>query len=137
MKIEDTNCVVVEKDGRILLVKRANIVFRGWWAIPGGHAEKGETMHEAAQREAMEEVDEVEVEKKPFLVFVHGWPADLHTDKPHRHRCHVFRGRVAGELKAGSDAASLGWFTIEDAKKMRITDFTRTILNHISKNHKN
>lgn len=131
--IENTACVVVEREGKLLLVKRANRTFHGWWCVPGGHAEQGETPAQAAQREANEEVDDVKVEEKPFMVFLHDWPADNHVNEPHQHRCHVFRAKVSGKLKEGSDAAELGWFTPKEAKKLRLTNYTEKVLNHLFK----
>jgi isopentenyl-diphosphate delta-isomerase type 1 len=128
MRIENTNCMVVRKEGKILLVKRGGIAFRGWLCFPGGHEEKGESHHQAAQREANEEIGEVKVENKPFLVFIHDWPVDGHTEEPHKHRCHVFKAKVAGELMAGDDAAELKWVTLEEASKLQITDYTRRVL---------
>lgn len=42
-------------EGRILLCKRAIEPRRGWWTLPAGFMELGETTVEAAQREAWEE----------------------------------------------------------------------------------
>ena len=134
MKIEDTAVVVVrDNEGKILLEKRGGRVFRGWWCVPGGHADKGEAPEQAAQREAKEEIGQVKVEGKPFMIFVHDWPADSHIKEPHQHRLHAFMAKVTGKLRPGSDAAELGWFTQEEAKKLRITDYTKTVLNHIDK----
>jgi|GEM_PF-255152 len=132
MEIENTNDIVVEREGRILLVKRANRTFHGWWFMPGGHAEEGETQAQAAQREANEEIGEVKVEKKPFMVFVHDWPADSHIPKPHQHKCHVFRAKITGDLRAGDDASELRWVTLEEAKKIKITEYTRRVLDKLS-----
>lgn len=129
--IENTACVVVEREGRLLLVKRASKTFHGWWCVPGGHAEQGETPIQAAQREANEEVGGVKVGGKPFMVFLHDWPADNHINEPHQHRCHTFRGKVVGELKAGSDAAEIGWFTPEGARKLKLTNYTEKVLKHL------
>ena len=42
-------------NGRILLCQRAIEPYRGMWTIPGGYVEIGETLQEAAMREAREE----------------------------------------------------------------------------------
>jgi ADP-ribose pyrophosphatase YjhB (NUDIX family) len=131
MKVENTNCVLVEKDGKVLLVRRLNITFHGWWCLPGGHAEKGESMAQAAQREIDEEVGGIKLEKEPFMVFLHDWPAEQHTNEPHKHRCHVYRGRMVGEMKAGSDAGELRWFTPEEAKNLKLTNYTEKVLNKL------
>ena len=131
MVTENTACVLVEKDGRLLLVKRTNRTFRGWWCLPGGHGEEGETPEQTAQREAIEEVGGVAVGKSPFLVFVHDWPADRHTNEPHRHRCHVFHGKIVGRLRAGSDAGRMGWFAPEEVKKLKLTNYTERVLREI------
>jgi 8-oxo-dGTP diphosphatase len=134
MKTENTAVAVVrDNEGMILLVKRGNKTFHDWWCIPGGHAKKGETPKQNAQREANEEIGHVSVEKKPFLVFTHDWPADSHIPEPHRHKCHAFIAKITGELRAGDDAAELGWFTLEEAKTLRITKYTQIVLDRLKK----
>lgn len=44
---------VIEHDGRYLLARRRDI---GWWNLPGGGLESGETVDEGLAREVMEEV---------------------------------------------------------------------------------
>ena len=51
-----TVAVIVEfPDDRILLVKRATVVFKGYWALPGGRVDAGETLEETVLREVKEE----------------------------------------------------------------------------------
>ena len=42
-------------DNKILLVKRATVVFKGYWALPGGRVDAGETVEQAVVREVKEE----------------------------------------------------------------------------------
>ncbi|MCW4055278.1 MAG: NUDIX hydrolase [Candidatus Bathyarchaeota archaeon] len=52
-------------DNRILLVKRGTVVFRGYWALPGGRVDPGETVEQTVVREIKEETGlEVEVTRK-------------------------------------------------------------------------
>lgn len=44
---------VVERDGRVLLARRRDI---GWWNLPGGGVEPGESVTEGLQREMLEEI---------------------------------------------------------------------------------
>ncbi len=133
MRTQDTACIVVERDGKLLLVRRGNRTFHGYWCFPGGHAKTGETPGQAAQREASEEIGEVKVDEKPFLVFVHEWPGDRGDDDPHLHRCHAFKAKITRELRAASDAAELGWFTREDVRKLKLTNYTERILEKLEK----
>lgn len=43
------------RDGRVLLVRRARSPGRGFWSLPGGRVEFGESLEDAVQREVMEE----------------------------------------------------------------------------------
>jgi ADP-ribose pyrophosphatase YjhB (NUDIX family) len=46
---------VVVHDGRVLLCRRAIMPRRGFWTLPAGYLELGETVEEGARREALEE----------------------------------------------------------------------------------
>ena len=46
---------VPERDGRVLLCKRAIEPRHGYWTVPAGFMELGETMQEGAARETLEE----------------------------------------------------------------------------------
>lgn len=48
---------VVSHDRRILLCRRAIEPRRGYWTLPAGYMELGETIEEGAQREAREEAE--------------------------------------------------------------------------------
>lgn len=48
--------VVVEKDGKYLLVQEAKASCRGKWNLPAGHLDPNETLINGAKREAKEEI---------------------------------------------------------------------------------
>jgi 8-oxo-dGTP diphosphatase len=124
MILHNTASVLVEKDGKFLLVKRADGPELGYWAVPGGHVDKGETVYQAIVREVKEEVGKVKItKKKPVYIFIHD------IELGHRHRAHVFPGKVSGRLRAGSDAKRLGFFTIKQMKRMNLTHYTKKIFN--------
>ncbi|MBI4181572.1 MAG: NUDIX domain-containing protein [Candidatus Aenigmarchaeota archaeon] len=118
-----TVAILIERRGKILLIRRGYPPEKGFWALPAGHVDPGETPWQTAVREAREEIGETVVERKPLLRFAH----DARVD--HRHRATVFRGRLVGEPRAGSDAAAAQFFRRSELPAMEITHYTNLILN--------
>ena len=50
-----TDCVILDGQGRILLIRRKHEPFKGAFALPGGFVEIGETVEAACRREVLEE----------------------------------------------------------------------------------
>ena len=48
--------VIIVKDDRVLLSRRAKPPFEGYWEVPGGFVERGEHPTDAARREVLEEL---------------------------------------------------------------------------------
>lgn len=88
---------VPEFDGRILLCKRAIEPRLGYWTIPAGFMENGETTQDGARRESFEEAL-AEVEIGSLLAVVHV----LHADQVHV----MFRARLL-EHRFGPSPESL------------------------------
>ncbi len=96
-------------DGGIVLIRRENPPYQGYYALPGGFVEVGETVEEAAKREAKEETGLDIILLK--LVGVYSKP----DRDPRGHVvsiCYLAQGR--GDLLAGSDARSAEVFDPED-----------------------
>lgn len=101
---------IIEKDRKIVLVKRNKQPFKGLWAIPGGHVDYGETVENATIREAEEETG-LKIRLKEILG-VYSRP----DRNPEKHTmATVFVAEVVGgELKSGSDAADAKWIPIDE-----------------------
>ena len=66
--------VVVVRDGRVLLSRRAHAPWQGFWEVPGGFVEQGEHPEDAARREVFEELG-LSVELTGLLgIYVHPVP---------------------------------------------------------------
>lgn len=122
---------IVVHEGRILLVKRAGEPGRGLWAIPGGRLKPGETLKECAAREILEETGVTIAVGDCIYVF------DLiQKDQNGRTELHYvvidFAALyVAGETKAGDDAADAGWFLPEELNDMAVSPHTLKALSSI------
>ncbi len=95
--------VIIPSERGVVLIRRGNDPFEGRWALPGGFVEVGETVEEAAYREAAEETGlAVEVAR---LVGVYSDP----ERDPRGHNVSVaFLARVlSGDLVAATDASEV------------------------------
>ena len=113
---------VIVRDNRALLIRRGQPPLLGEWSLPGGVLECGESLREAAIREAREETGLV-VEVGEML----GVYERVIRSEDARVRYHYvlidFLCRPdAGELKAGSDAADAGWFSREELPALELAD---------------
>ena len=103
--------VIIEEQGRVLLIQRKGAHGAGSWSTPGGHLEFGESPEECAIRETQEEVG-IEIGNVSFVTvtndifkesgkhYITLWmQADHLSGKP----------RIAAEF----EVAEVGWFNWE------------------------
>lgn len=97
---------LIEKDGKILLVKRkkSKKAFPGFWGIPTGKVKAGETLEEALIRETKEETG---LKIKPLKIY--HITQEFHDN--HHHLVFAFKTKIIrGNLKPGSDICEARWF---------------------------
>ncbi|MFO1428308.1 MAG: NUDIX hydrolase [Steroidobacteraceae bacterium] len=97
---------VPEFEGRILICKRAIEPRVGYWTIPAGFMENGETLQQAAARESYEEAL-ADVEIGSLLSVVH---------VTHAHQVHVFFRARLREPRFGAGPESLEVRLVEAAE---------------------
>jgi len=105
---------LVERDGRLLMIKRAKEPDRGKWGFPGGLVELGETVAAAALRELAEETGLTAEARGVVDVF-----EVISPDPQGRIRYHYVLNVVRclcpeGEPVAADDAEAAGWFTLAE-----------------------
>lgn len=111
---------VVAREGRVLLVRRANPPDAGRWGFPGGHIEWGESTQAAAVRELHEETGVCALPGEVLTALDVITPAD----GEHRHHFVLIAVRcqwVAGEGEANDDALDAGWFTPQEVAGLGAT----------------
>ncbi|MEM2999647.1 MAG: NUDIX hydrolase [Candidatus Bathyarchaeia archaeon] len=60
-----TTAIIPFASNKILLIKRRTVPFRGFWALPGGRVDPGETVEQTIVREVKEETGlDVEIVQK-------------------------------------------------------------------------
>ena len=119
---------VIVMDDRVLLVRRGQAPLLGEWSLPGGVLECGETLREATIREAREETGLI-VETGQLL----GVYERVIRREDGRVRYHYvlidFQCRpVAGDMKAGSDAADVRWFESAELDGLNLPFDTRDVV---------
>jgi len=100
-----TDCVVFDRQGHVLLIRRGHPPFKGRYALPGGFVEIGETVEAACRRELKEETG-VKVRKLKLV--------GVYSDPKRDPRGHcvsvVFMAQVNNaKPQAGDDAAAAEW----------------------------
>lgn len=98
--------VVVEKNGKVLLTRRINEPYQGYWTLPAGFVNAYEDPVKAAERECLEETG--------LIIKVTGL-LDVLAGREHPHGADIliaYRAAiVGGELRAGDDADMVEFFS--------------------------
>jgi len=123
--------VLIEKDGRYLLIRRAADPDKGMWSVPGGLVEVGEKVKDAAAREALEETGlRVEIVERLGVV------DKIMRDDEGRVMYHFiivqFMARIVeGEVRAMDDALEARWVRLSELPSYDITASLRDFLREI------
>lgn len=120
--------VAIFRQDRVLLVRRARGFYAGYWSLPGGSQEPGETLEAAARRELAEETGLAAGE----LAFVE-FHEPMVRDGGGRLEAHfvlaVYAGVIAeGTATAGDDAAAVRWAGPDELPAIRLTPHATEII---------
>jgi ADP-ribose pyrophosphatase YjhB (NUDIX family) len=107
------------RDDRILLVRRARSPANGFYSLPGGRVEFGETLHAALHREVLEETA-LEIE----IVGLAGWREVLPTANGGGHYLIMsFAARwIGGEPVLNDELDDFRWLPPDALGDLRLTD---------------
>lgn len=119
---------VVIREGKVLLVRRAQPPNAGLWAIPGGAVELGESLQAAAERELREETNIIIRAGEPIYTFDH-----IDYDAEGKVRYHyviidLVGYYLGGEPKAQTDALEARWLSAADLSQLQVSENTLALL---------
>ncbi len=115
--------IIFEGD-KVLLVERAGEPLKGWWSIPGGLLETGETLEDALRREVLEETGLLVEVLYRFDIFER-----IMRDTEGRAEYHYvlvdYVCRAAGgELQPGDDVSRVEWVPCARLRDYKVTSGT-------------
>lgn len=123
------SAAVLDDQGRILLIERSD---NGYWALPGGAQDLGESTSQALVREVREETN-VDVE----IVGISGIYSDprhviAYDDGEVRQEFSIcFRARpVGGTPQSSPESRKVGWFDRFQVSELSIQPSTRLRIDH-------
>lgn len=122
---------LVRRDNQVLLVQRARAPFAGYYSLPGGAVEVGETVEQALVREVREETG-LTVSITRFL----GYANAIDRDGSDRVRWHYVIFYFEAEVVGGNehpadDAADVRWMTVNEARRYPLTDSVERCLGWV------
>lgn len=121
-----TNCIVID-NGHVLLIKKPR---RGWYAMPGGKMEQGESIKESVTREYWEETALKLKEPKLIGAFTF---SIFDTDRiTQEWMMFTFVSKAYdGELTDYCREGELEWVPIENIKNLPMAEGDRMIFDHV------
>ena len=106
--------ILIVREDRVLLVKRAIEPGYGRWTFPGGHVDRGETLEEAALRETLEEcgvtadlgdlLGAFSYPGRPVVIVIYRGTLAVGSREPH----------------AGDETLEVGWFSADEAAGLEL-----------------
>lgn len=123
--------IIIElEDGRIILIKRKNPPIG--WAIPGGFVDYGESLEEAAIREAKEETS-LDV---TLLEQMHTYSKPDRDPRQHTIST-IFIAKGSGTPVAADDAAEIGVFIEDNLPHPLMFDHEQILTDYFKKKKRN
>jgi ADP-ribose pyrophosphatase YjhB (NUDIX family) len=114
--------VLIVQNNKVLLTRRMNDPYRGFWSLPAGFINAHEDPQDAARRECLEETGlQVEITKlfEVFSVHEHERGADILI---------VYTANVlSGILTAGDDADQAAFFDLNDLPPLAFTSTSKIL----------
>ena len=120
--------LIFDGDGRILLVERGREPLKGWWSLPGGVVETGETLAAALRREVREETQLFVDVVQPVEIFERIMPDADGRAEYHYVLVDSICRVTSGEAAPGDDVAAVRWVAKHELAAVRLTEGTLGVI---------
>lgn len=119
---------IIFRRNRILMAQRGKEPLKGWWSLPGGALELGESLTDAVCREVLEETGLVVEPVKLFEVFER-IIRDADGAPEYHYILIDYVCRVTGgALFPGDDVCAVDWVRRADLPALQITEGTLAVI---------
>jgi 8-oxo-dGTP diphosphatase len=119
--------ILLRRD-RILMAQRGKEPLKGWWSLPGGALETGESLHDAVCREVREETG-LEVRPLGVLEIFERIMRDAGGTPEYHYVLIDYVCRIiGGDLCPGDDVCNIEWVRRRDLQRLRITEGTLAVI---------
>ena len=112
----------------ILLAERGGEPLKGYWSLPGGVLETGETLEAGIRREVLEETGLLVETQGIATVFQRIMPDAEGRTEYHYVLVDYFCNVTAGEPCPGDDCSAVRWFKIEELPGLLLTEGTLGVI---------
>ena len=108
----NANAIVRNNEGKLLLIRVGKGYYEGYWSLPGGRVDGGESLLQTAEREVKEEAGiRVKAEKLVCL-------GELIDNPWHMFVAIISAKPLEERLKAGAEESGVAWFSEEEAMEV-------------------
>lgn len=114
--------VIIQDGPRLVLVQRDKEPSKDLWTFPGGAVELGESLHDAARREAWEETN-LHVEIGQVATVIDHVVRDEAGQVQYHYVIVDYMARpIGGALRAGTDVRDACWASLKDLEALALTE---------------
>jgi ADP-ribose pyrophosphatase YjhB (NUDIX family) len=127
---------LIFRRGQILLVERGKAPLKGYWSLPGGALEPGETLEEGVCREVKEETGLVVKPVERAEIFERIMRDSRGRPEYHYVLIDFVCRVVGGELRPASDVSRAEWVPRREMKNYLITEGTLEVIEKVYEKRK-